>query len=694
MTILILKIIMSIFLWYLLAFCIGGLFDVPENGEITIAGHLVYGMTAIFALMSTLAIPMKLLQCSLDVYCLGLFAVCVVLAVFAVVWKRKQYVDFFQAFRIQKNNDTCVIFCAVLLQIAFMIFFMKTDYETSSLLALMTENYENGILPDYSQLFVLVFTSWGRLIHVPPVILANTFSGLLFLPVCYLCFYLCGSRLFHNNRKKTIFFVGTVILFFAVGSSYDINFRMFEGQMIFGGILFPLAIYLLAGDLQHWKKRAVSGYLVLAAGLLTGGYSLAALGLLVLIFVLTKYGAGLVQKYADNVEQTRKKYFDKDRVDEKGEEDDFMNTKKGKLLFAGYMILIPILLALIFSIFKLNNKINSVYEITQEIKQTQGTEESVSTDTVSSDDAALPEKHDETITADGGDYTLSCFSEADGKSFITFDTPAEEDYKLYQHDVNEEAGGLSYIIELPSGGLVLIDGGYYADGVKLHDFIVSHGGKIEAWFLTHPHYDHIGAFLYCMTEGRADIEVKNVYYSPFTAEFLESSDSIDSELEYEAFDFADFEKIRQEETAASFIPMMAGDVAEVEDIHVECLSSFDSAVDDVNDNSLVLKMFMNDISMMITGDITAKTVDRMIERYGETPEVWDVNFLQVPHHGYTGAGEKLYDLTQPEFVLLDCSTTEYNNDILGIQSETAARLHDRGIGIVKRFEGTNVVLIK
>ena len=321
---------------------------------------------------------------------------------------------------------------------------------------------------------------------------------------------------------------------------------------------------------------------------------------------------------------------------------------------------------------------------------------------ISIEDYATQEKLDEIISRrmealsedSPGDFAISRFTEADGMSFITCDTGSEATYRLYQLNMNEDAGGLGYVLQLPTGGLVVFDGGYEGDGPKLHDFIAEHGGTVNAWILTHPHYDHIGAFLWCMTEGSADIDVQNVYYSPFTAEFFDSEEYKDNELEYEALRFEEFESLRKASSDVTYIAVETGDRIQVENLLFKCLSGFDPERKGVNDNSLVLRIEMNGVSMLLTGDMTEASVEQMIDEIGEDSADWDVDFIQIPHHGYMGTGEKFYELTKPRFALLDCSTGEYEENVLNIQSETVNILHKMGAGIVKRFEGTNVVVIK
>ena len=51
----------------------------------------------------------------------------------------------------------------------------------------------------------------------------------------------------------------------------------------------------------------------------------------------------------------------------------------------------------------------------------------------------------------------------------------------------------------------MIDGGWTEDAMAVKDIIKSQGGIVDAWILTHPHQDHIGAFNEIYAELKKDI---------------------------------------------------------------------------------------------------------------------------------------------------------------------------------------------
>jgi glyoxylase-like metal-dependent hydrolase (beta-lactamase superfamily II) len=63
---------------------------------------------------------------------------------------------------------------------------------------------------------------------------------------------------------------------------------------------------------------------------------------------------------------------------------------------------------------------------------------------------------------------------------------------------------MSYVIITKEGNAIIIDGGRPEDVPLLREKIKGH--PIKAWFLTHPHFDHVSAFNYLVKEGDPDFD--------------------------------------------------------------------------------------------------------------------------------------------------------------------------------------------
>ena len=293
--------------------------------------------------------------------------------------------------------------------------------------------------------------------------------------------------------------------------------------------------------------------------------------------------------------------------------------------------------------------------------------------------------------------------------YVFEDRKAKAQYSIYQLAMSDEAGGCCYGIELPSGKLIMIDSGYQSDYSYIRDFILNHGGQVDSWFITHPHFDHVGGLIQLsMEEKQAEIEhekwgitIDKIFYAPFTKDFFENEEDGKNIQELnKAVLFNEFTNYQNDQMNASdkqieFIPMNVEDRYTVENIVVTCMNSFNDKIYDVNANSLVLQFQIESIEFLVTGDITDVSIKEMSARWGENNELWDIDIIQIPHHGYIAGitSDSLYRQTSPEIAFLDCSKEEFESNACNIQ-EHVAWVENLGIDIIKRFNGDNKIIIK
>ncbi len=57
-----------------------------------------------------------------------------------------------------------------------------------------------------------------------------------------------------------------------------------------------------------------------------------------------------------------------------------------------------------------------------------------------------------------------------------------------------DVNSMFYTLYGGKGQLIVVDGGWTEDADFVRQTIKEMGGKVDAWILTHPHQDHIGAF--------------------------------------------------------------------------------------------------------------------------------------------------------------------------------------------------------
>ena len=59
---------------------------------------------------------------------------------------------------------------------------------------------------------------------------------------------------------------------------------------------------------------------------------------------------------------------------------------------------------------------------------------------------------------------------------------------------------------------IVIDGGTIYDAEQLYNFLKDNNiNKINGWFFTHPHHDHIGCFIQ-FNKIACDVEISKIFY--------------------------------------------------------------------------------------------------------------------------------------------------------------------------------------
>jgi beta-lactamase superfamily II metal-dependent hydrolase len=238
-----------------------------------------------------------------------------------------------------------------------------------------------------------------------------------------------------------------------------------------------------------------------------------------------------------------------------------------------------------------------------------------------------------------------------------------------------------YSITDLKGNLYLIDGGWDADADQVRQIIKDNGGKVTAWFLTHPHSDHINAFTTIMESGDVP-EIDAVYASEFDPEkYKEEAQDWDVYSDFERF----YHIMNDNPENKKLLHYLHdGDTLELQDFYVRVMHDYQSKIggDAANDGSLMLQFKVaedNDISnltithfngqeaehvptpshgsFLVCGDIGESQSQYIMDEYQSGLHSY---ILQVSHHGNGGLSQDLYDLVNAETVFFDAPDWLFN----------------------------------
>ena len=214
---------------------------------------------------------------------------------------------------------------------------------------------------------------------------------------------------------------------------------------------------------------------------------------------------------------------------------------------------------------------------------------------------------------------------------------------------------LSMVLQDKNGSLVVIDGGWDIDADHLSDVIRSKGGHVSAWFVTHPHSDHVGALVKILNNPDRKITIDNVYYSLADQSWYDKVESSRSVL------VTDLRSALSTLPAASLHTVKKGDEIQVGSIKAKVLNNpYLLDVTSVNNSSVAYKFFLNNVSILVLGDMGPEAGKLLLEETSAADLKSDI--VQMSHHGQYGVSREVYAAIKPQIALWPCPLWLWNND--------------------------------
>lgn len=228
--------------------------------------------------------------------------------------------------------------------------------------------------------------------------------------------------------------------------------------------------------------------------------------------------------------------------------------------------------------------------------------------------------------------------------------------KLYQFANRTSIQMMSYLLEAPDGRIIMIDGGSLCepDADFLYDTLMSKGGHVSAWFITHAHDDHFGALSVMLGREKFDLTVDGLYYDFPDIEWLKTAEN---GVGYNAVS-----EFTQRVTARGLTvkKLEKGQVFDY-GIKIEVLNSLGdySSYHNVNDTTIVLKAYYPKREVLFLGDLAVGAQPKVLETAGKKLKC---DIVQMAHHGQNGVDFDMYKYINPKICLWCAPNWLWNND--------------------------------
>ncbi len=235
--------------------------------------------------------------------------------------------------------------------------------------------------------------------------------------------------------------------------------------------------------------------------------------------------------------------------------------------------------------------------------------------------------------------------------------PKDSAFTVWQIPSHSNTIGNSYVFRTKTGRVIVMDGGFPEEAFTLRGFIGALGNEVEAWFISHPHDDHMGALNEILKQGLQDLRIKAIYHSSIVDEVIDAEPT-------EAEKTRDFyERLSKCEAKVVDI-QQAGQLLDFDGMKLKIVSvATQLTTNPYNNNSMIMRVWDKRKSMVFLGDAGVECGNLALN--GPYAEDLNCDYLQMAHHGQNGCSEEFYRSIKFRACLWPTPMWVWNNDTGG-----------------------------
>jgi len=201
----------------------------------------------------------------------------------------------------------------------------------------------------------------------------------------------------------------------------------------------------------------------------------------------------------------------------------------------------------------------------------------------------------------------------------------------------------SYVLQTSHGKIIVIDSGTAGDAPYLRGFLAALGNQVEAWFISHPHPDHVDA-LTVLLNHPGDLAIDTIYSSLPEGTWIE---------QYEPAcltTYREFQLVLQK-SSREVSELAIGQLIQIDGVCFEILAVKNPEITSnaINNSSMVMKVSDREKSVLFTGDLGVEGGEKLLHSSSGTK--LHADYVQMAHHGQNGVNERFYQAVAPRFCL-------------------------------------------
>ena len=218
-------------------------------------------------------------------------------------------------------------------------------------------------------------------------------------------------------------------------------------------------------------------------------------------------------------------------------------------------------------------------------------------------------------------------------------------WTVTQYAPPDERQHMFYTITDQRGRLVVIDGGWEDEADQVRSVINSLGGHVNAWIITHPHPDHVGALNDILAHYNEEkIRIDHIYTVKVReARYRETAEYYDDYASYEKF------STHCKNLGDMVTYLKENDEIDLIGLKMKVFSAWDERVDqfennECNQGSMMFRLAGREKSILFCADVQKEMEAYILPAHADELAS---DYVQLAHHGNWGLTKAFYDLVNP-----------------------------------------------